>query len=158
MNYSAQDLIEKLGLEPHQEGGWYRFIGKGGIRIAKSTLPAEYSGDRSCVSTIYYFLKEDEFSRWHKLHSEEIWTWHYGSSLIMTLGGTGDRPVPERTLRIGPDLEKGDRFQITVPAFQWQETRLADGGFALVSCIVSPGYEDADCYLPEPETIREWGL
>ena len=42
-----------------------------------------------------------------------------------------------------------------VPAGAWQTTRVVDGDFALVSCVVSPAFRDEDCYLPHPPVEEE---
>ena len=48
----------------------------------------------------------------------------------------------------GVRLREGERFQILAPADQWQTTRLVDGDFALVSCVVAPAFHEEDCLLP----------
>ncbi len=145
----AQDLIRLLQLAPLGEGGWYRFVTKSGVSVAQSALPQGYDGDRETCSLIYYLLQGDEVSRWHRLLSPEIWTWHCGGTLVMALGGQDERPAEEKQIMIGPSLLEGESFQAVVPAGVWQTTRVLRGDFALVSCIVSPAYEDADFYMPE---------
>ena len=66
----------------------------------------------------------------------------------VTLGGTGTLPVPESTLTLGPRLEAGEQFQRMTPANCWQTTRVVDGDFVLVSCVVSPAFQGEDCLLP----------
>lgn len=139
MDYTAEELIDKLGLEPHSEGGWFRFCWR-------SAVPA---GDNAACSYIYYMLRRGEISRWHKLLPDEVWTWHAGGSLEMTLGGSGGAPEARGTLRLGPRLELGEGFQIAAPAGGWQTTRVVDGDFVLCSCVVAPAFRDEDCYLSE---------
>lgn len=129
----AQDYINALGMEPLvDEGGWF--------------APAWRAEDDKSVSVIYYLLKAGEISRWHQLKSAEVWTWHAGGTLEMTLGGTGDWPGKDRpTQSIGPG-----NFVGAVPAGTWQTTRVREGDFALVSCVVVPAFQDAECYLPHP--------
>ena len=103
---------------------------------------------RQSCSYIYYLLQRGEISRWHQLQATEVWTWHQGGSLEMTLGGTGTLPVPESTLTLGPRLEAGEQFQRMTPANCWQTTRVVDGDFVLVSCVVSPAFQGEDCLLP----------
>ena len=52
MKPTPQELIAKLGLEPHQEGGWFRQVYK------SSTQVQAPQGPRSAVTTIYYFLRK----------------------------------------------------------------------------------------------------
>ena len=140
--YKADQIIRHLEMQPHREGGWYRFMWRHEKMAAKSTLGDAYTGERALCSLIYYLLWGEEISRWHQLKSPEIWTWH-----------CGDSPEQEQQIRIGNRLDQGDAFQFVVPGGIWQTTRLdtkRKHGFALVSCIVSPAFLEEDCYLPEP--------
>lgn len=152
MAYTAQQLIELLHLSPHPEGGWFVFRESSGRMLP---TPPGHAGPRETCSTIYYLLQKGEISRWHQLKATEMWTWHQGGSLEMTLGGTGTAPIPASTLALGPRLEQGEQFQIMAPADQWQTTRVVDGEFVLVSCVVSPAYDDADCLLPDQPLPNE---
>ena len=89
------------------------------------------------------------------LEAAEVWAWHQGGSLLMTLGGDGEAPAAERTLSLGPRLEAGEQFQMLAPPGQWQTTRVVDGDFVLVSCVVCPAYHDEDCLLPESPLPNE---
>ncbi|MPM78508.1 hypothetical protein SDC9_125519 [bioreactor metagenome] len=146
MSRTAEEFIALLGLAPHPEGGWFRFCGRSG-----AALP-EGGGLRDSCSHIYYLLRREEISRWHRLEPAEVWTWHAGGSLEMTLGGAGALPRAGRTLALGPRLELGEELSILAPPGQWQTTRVTQGEFALVSCVVAPAYDDADCLLP-PEPL-----
>lgn len=130
---TAEDYIRALGMVPlEDEGGWF--------------APVWRAGDDKTVSCIYYLLKKGERSRWHQLKSNEIWTWHAGGTLEMTLGGTGDWPGKERKRQsIGPESFVG-----VVPEHVWQTTQVKEGGFALVSCVVAPAFQEGECYLPHP--------
>lgn len=146
----ADYYIEKLKMEPHYEGGWFKFIKKSEIKIPRSVLGEKYTGDRASASLIYYLLKEGEVSTWHKLHSEEVWFWHAGGSLKMTLGGCGDTPACSGEIILGNNLDCGEQFQGIVPAGTWQTSTPCRGSeFVLVSCVVSPGFEDDDFVLPK---------
>ena len=98
-------------------------------------------------SLIYYLLKDEERSAWHKLRSAEVWTWHAGGSLVMTQGGSGDEPVAEREILLGAKPEKRESFHLDVPEGVWLTTRVKDGGFALVSCVVAPAFCEEDFHL-----------
>ena len=148
MQHSAEELIQKLGLLPHAEGGWYSFVWRSAREIAQDALPACYSGPRMSCSMIHYMLKAGEESRWHRLCSAEVWAWHAGGSLEMTLGGSGDAPAAEKKLLLGPGLERGERFQVGVPEHMWQTSRVTAGAYVLVTCIVAPSYDDNEWYMP----------
>lgn len=151
MAYSAQDLIRLLSLRPHPEGGWFAFRESSGVSVS---APG-FSGERDTCSCIYYLLQRGEISRWHRLLASEVWTWHQGGSLLMTLGGGGESPEAGKTLPLGPRLEAGEQFQLLAPAGQWQTTRVVNGDFALVSCVVCPAYRDDDCLLPDQPLSNE---
>lgn len=141
--------IEKLGLEPHYEGGWYKFIWKSDKSIPQVILGEDYSGDRASASLIYYLLKSGETSTWHKLRSAEVWFWHAGDSLKMTLGGSGESPVKSKEIILGSNLDKGEQLQAIISAGVWQTTTPSAGSdFVLVSCVVSPGFHDDDFMFP----------
>ena len=147
MNSEAKKLIENLELKPHEEGGWFRFVWSSDAAIPQSSLPSRYSGERKNVSMIYYLLEGSDVSSWHKLHSDEIWLWHSGGSLKITLGGKGPHPEPEKELLLGPRYTKGESFQIIAPAETWQTAKIAEGEYALVSCIVSVAFHPDDFLL-----------
>lgn len=137
---TAEEYIQALHMEPlTDEGGWF--------------APVWRSADDKTVSVIYYLLKKGERSRWHQLKSNEIWAWHAGGTLTMTLGGGGGWPKAERTQAIGPNSPVG-----VVPAMAWQTTQVSEGDFALVSCVVAPAFQDAECYLPHPSVEEVEGV
>ncbi len=124
-----------LGLEPHPEGGWYR---------RTWTSPAVVgtpNGDRPGATLILFLLPPGEASAWHTVTSDEIWLWHGPDPVVLQLGGTGERPEDGERIVLGPDRTQG-----FVPAGAWQRT-LPSAGEALVSCVVSPGFDFADFAL-----------
>ena len=111
MAYSAQELIRLLSLQPHPEGGWFAFRESSGTSVP---VPG-FSGERETCSYIYYLLQKGEISRWHRLQAAEVWAWHQGGSLLMTLGGDGEAPAAERTLsaRAAPKGFSGSSTRLT---------------------------------------------
>ena len=122
-----QDIVERLGLSPHPEGGWYR-----------ETWRAEApDGTRAPGTAIYYLLEEAQVSGWHRVDAAEIWHWYAGAALDLTLSPDGRSRV---IAVLGPAIEAGERPQILVPAGCWQSAA-SRGEFTLVGCTVSPGFE-----------------
>ncbi|MEM7546837.1 MAG: cupin domain-containing protein [Pseudomonadota bacterium] len=122
----AREIIEALGLAPHPEGGWY----------AETWRADAPEGQRASGTAIYYLLEADQFSHWHRVDATEIWHWHAGAPLALTLSPDGH---DAETKLLGTELSQGQRPQIIVPAGWWQ-TAASLGRYTLVSCTVSPGF------------------
>lgn len=133
----AQDLIAELGLAPHPEGGWFR-----------ETWRAEWApGTRAAGTAILFLLEAGQRSHWHRVDGDELWLWHDGHPLELRIAATeSSQPA---TIRLGPGVLDGDRPQCLVPSGQWQATE-APHGWALVSCVVVPGFEFARFELAPP--------
>lgn len=145
-------LAERLDLSPHPEGGWFRETWRSPVTVA----PAGYPGPRAAGTAIYYLLHPGEESRWHVVRSAEVWLWHLGGPLTLRLGGSGDVPAAEVTeLRLGGDLAAGERPQAVVPPGVWQAAAPAGAEPVLISCVVAPGFDQADFRLLEPGDGRE---
>ena len=131
----AQRLITALRLSPHPEGGWYR-----------ETLRVD-GPERATVTAIHFLLEAGQRSHWHTVDATEIWCWHAGSPL--RLGhAAGDQDAPAWVM-LGPDIEAGQLPQFTIPTGHWQAAEATDG-WALVSCIVAPGFDFAGFRLAAP--------
>ncbi|MFC4100780.1 cupin domain-containing protein [Paenibacillus xanthanilyticus] len=141
-------LIETLGLKPHVEGGWYRELWKASFDIPKEVLGGKYSGSRPAATSIYFLLHPDEMSDWHVVLSDELWLYHSGSPLLLTLGGTGDSPSEEtQEFVLGLDIENGQQPQVLIPANVWQKAKPLGSEPVLVSCVVAPGFHYDDFTL-----------
>jgi predicted cupin superfamily sugar epimerase len=149
--------IEKLELKPHPEGGWYRELWRADLTIPASALPPKYTGDRSACTIIHYLLETGSRSAWHRVKSAEIWLWHAGGVLKLSLGGCGGVPgdatgplVPGGLYGhclIGTNPDKGEAFCGVVPPGVWQAAEVGEGPYVLVSCAVSPGFHWEDFSL-----------
>ncbi|HEX6473429.1 MAG TPA: cupin domain-containing protein [Streptosporangiaceae bacterium] len=129
-----------LDLLPHPEGGWFRETWR-----TSSRFRPDGRGERAAATAIYFLLPPGEESVWHTVSSDELWLWHRGGPLALTLGGRGGRPGPaEDTITVGPDVEHGQHPQALVPRGTWQSARPAAGEAVLVTCVVSPGFDFAD--------------
>ncbi len=144
-------LIGLLGLEPHVEGGYYRELWRSEVSVPHAQLGARYSGARASASSIYFLLHPGEVSVWHVVVSAELWLYHLGSPLTLTLGGDGDAPSEAcETHVLGPDVAKGERPQRVVPLGVWQTARNHGTQPVLVSCIVSPAFHPDEFRLATP--------
>jgi predicted cupin superfamily sugar epimerase len=138
------ELARALDLQPHPEGGWYRETWRSEIGFT----PDGYDGERASATAIYFLLASGERSRWHRVKSAELWMWHSGGPLILSLGGTSDNPADlPQDITLGPDVAAGQQPQAIVPPAAWQAARPAGDEPVLVSCVVSPGFDFVDFEL-----------
>jgi predicted cupin superfamily sugar epimerase len=142
-------LVARLGLEPHVEGGYYRELWRSDQVLPQSLLGARYGGARASASSIYFLLHPGEVSAWHVIVSAELWLYHLGSPLTLTLGGCGENPDTgaAEPLRLGPDIASGERPQQLVPPGVWQRAENTGTEATLVSCIVSPAFHEQEFRL-----------
>jgi predicted cupin superfamily sugar epimerase len=138
---TAQHWIDRLNLQPHPEGGWYRQTYRAALTLPRSAL-AGHSGDRAASTAIYFLLADEQFSALHRLHSDEVWHFYAGSGLIVhVIAPDGEY----QQLLLGSDTEAGEQFQAVVPAGCWFGSSLRHPNtYALVGCTVAPGFDFAD--------------
>ena len=133
----ARRLIDSLELQPHPEGGWYR----------ETWRTAAAPGGRAAATAILFLLEAGGRSHWHKVDATELWLVHAGSPLALRTAPGDAGPV--RSDRLGGDVLASERPQLVVAPGEWQSAE-ADRGWALVSCIVTPGFEFAGFTLAPP--------
>ena len=137
MDLNAQAIIEHLELAPHPEGGWYR-----------ETWRADSApGERASATGIFFLMEEGQSSHWHRVDAAELWLWHAGAPLSLSIAPGEQGPVNRFTL--GPQLLEGHTMQALVPYGHWQAAR-PNGGWSLASCVVSPGFEFSGFDLAPP--------
>jgi predicted cupin superfamily sugar epimerase len=132
---TAAEIIRRLGLQPHPEGGHYR-----------ETFRDAGAPGRAHSTAIYFLLQAGEVSRWHRVDAAEVWHWYAGAPLLLTVADEAGR----RDLRLGIDLAAGERPQAVVPAHAWQQAQSL-GAWTLVGCTVAPGFEFSGFGLAPPE-------
>lgn len=177
MRPTVAEMVARLGLEPHPEGGWFRetYRSSEAVRTARGT--------RAASTAILFLVTAAAPSRFHRLASDELWVFQGGLPLeLITLDADGEAHV-----RVLADAAAGrDALpQALVPAGAWQAARVAgswpagdasttadassardreegagpvgagtgDRRWGLVSCIVTPGFEYEDFELAEREKL-----
>jgi uncharacterized protein len=133
-------LAEMLDLQPHPEGGWFRQTW-----ASPEIVPLPDGRVRPTATLIHFLLPAGESSAWHRVASDEIWLAHAGT-VLLELGGSGAQPTRGRQFSVGVEVAAGEVTQALVPAGVWQRT-VASAADALVSCLVSPGFDFADFEL-----------
>lgn len=138
------DLVQRLDLQPHPEGGLYRQTW-----VSPETVALPDGRVRPTATLIYFLLPAGSSSAWHRVASDETWLAHHGV-VRLEYGGAGEAPVGDgpdhRVVVVGCDLTAGESPQAVVPAGVWQRTVPGERE-ALVSCLVSPGFAFADFEL-----------
>ena len=129
MTETAQQVIARLGLKPHPEGGHFRETFRD---------EAVDANGRSRSTAIYFLLARGERSHWHRIDAVEIWHWHAGAALELSIADDSG----SRLLRLGADLAAGELPQGIVPPHAWQAAR-STGDWTLVGCTVAPGFDFA---------------
>ncbi|PWR25102.1 cupin domain-containing protein [Zavarzinia aquatilis] len=131
----AAEVIRRLGLQPHPEGGHYR-------ETFRDAGPG-----RSASTAIYYLLQHGENSHWHRVDAVEVWHWYAGAPLALTISPDGHDISGHH---LGPDIHLGQQPQVVVPAFAWQAA-VSLGRWTLVGCTVAPGFDFAGFEMAPPD-------
>lgn len=124
---SAADIRARLGMQPHPEGGWY---------VETHRAPAAADEPRGPVTCIYYLLEVGDLSAWHRIDATEVWLWHAGAPLALTLSPDGH---DAEACHLGADVLAGQVPQKAIPPGWWQ-TAESLGHWTLVSCVVAPAF------------------
>lgn len=123
-------LVASLNLVPHPEGGWFR----------ETMRQPDPRGGRDLATAILFLLDTGERSHWHRVDAVELWIWNGGYPLHVLIHDGGETVE---------HLLGSDNPQVLVPARTWQAAE-ARNGWALVSCVVTPGFDFAGFELAAP--------
>jgi predicted cupin superfamily sugar epimerase len=123
---TAADVIARLRLQPHPEGGHYRETFRD---------PRCDADGRAFSTAIYFLLARGERSHWHRIDAAEVWHYHAGSALRLEIADEAG----QRSFRLGGDLAAGEQPQAIVPPHAWQAAE-STGDWTLVGCTVAPGF------------------
>lgn len=148
MTQRASELIDRLDLAPHPEGGFFREVYR-----STSTVPSpQIDAIRSAVTDIYFLLQADQVSRLHRVRHDEIWHFYEGAPLqLVTIS-------PDLSVR--KDIVLGGvagtpRYKHTVVGGEWQAA-YSTGDYSLVGCTVAPGFDfdDFDFLTDQAEELK----
>ena len=156
---TADETISALGLMPHAEGGYFKQVYR-----SKGECAVD-SRKRAYATSIYFMLKSGQTSHLHVLKSDELWYYHMGSPVLLTIIGEQGELIEQV---LGGDILKGQCPQVLIPAggifcarlleelYETQEKAAPrDERFALVGCMVAPGFDYEDFYMPSKEELKE---
>ena len=132
----AKQCIERLHLEPHPEGGYYRQL---------------YGNDetgKKALSTIYYLLTANDISAFHRLHNMvEVWYYHAGEPLNLYVIDTDGMMSVHH-------LSDEKEPQVIIQPEQWFAAEIpSKRGFCLVGCAVGPAFSFENFELAKKEEL-----
>ena len=123
-----ESLKAAYRLEPHPEGGAF----------AEAWSSTEAREGRPLAGSIYFLLERDEISHLHVIDCDEVWYFHEGCGMVLTMIAP-DGTVSEA--RLGTDTGAGERMMIAIPAGVLFAARNLDPeGYTFVSCATSPHF------------------
>ena len=129
---NADKIIRKLEMIPHPEGGHFK----------------ESYRDQN-ISLIYYLLKKNEKSHWHRLKKNEILHFYDGDPLIVYLSKDG---INTKQKILNNNLDQLSHLVIKNGTWFSMKTK---GEFSLIGCVVAPAFDYADLEIApqnwEPE-------
>ena len=142
---AVRALVERLELAPHPEGGFYRETWRSPVELAAEALPKGYPGPRAAMTSILFLLPTGAASALHRVRSEELWLHHQGDDVELGIGETIELASASSGRSL---LGQGAtaHLQVIVPAGHWQTAKALEGdaGYALVGCVVAPGFDFDD--------------
>lgn len=148
---SVRPLIDRLQMERHPEGGWFRETYRSGEAISAGALPKWFKGGRAFSTAIYFLLEKGDVSALHRIKSDELWHFYSGTSLAIHVFGPGGG---YRLMQLGADLDKGENYQVVVEVGCWFGAEVTgDGDYALVGCTVAPGFDFRDFELGKRQEL-----
>jgi predicted cupin superfamily sugar epimerase len=142
----ALELIRRLGLAAHPEGGFYRETWRAPLTV--EGLP--HGGPRAASTAIYFLLPAGTFSALHRVASDEVWH-HYGGDPLdlHEIDEAGTHTLVE----LGGDVHRGARPQHVVAAGRWQAAVPRGERYALCGCTVAPGFDFRDFEMPPRDAM-----
>ena len=121
-------IIEKLKMVEHREGGFFS---------------ESFRDKNNNTSLIYYLLKKDQKSHWHRLTKNEILHFYEGSPLNVHI--SEDSKI-SYTKILGRDIFNDENIHLVVSAGSWF-SMTSSGSYSLIGCTVAPSFEYKDFEL-----------
>ncbi len=121
-------LIESLKMTPHPEGGHFA---------------ETFRADDGSVSLIFYLLKSDERSHWHRLTKDELLHFYDGDPMSVLISPDG---VSIQRKTLGRNAVENEAYHLIVPKGTWFSMQ-STGDWSLIGCTVSPAFTFDDFEL-----------
>lgn len=147
----ADYWVEKLKMDPHPEGGYFKEVYRADEQYSGEHLPVRFGGDRSHGTSIYFLLIGDQVSKFHRIKSDEIWHFYEGSP-IKIYSITSDGIL--RDVVVGRDPDKGENLQAVISKGDWFGAEVLNkNSYALCGCTVAPGFHFEDFELADRDKL-----
>lgn len=150
--YTADYFIKNLNMTPHIEGGYYKEIYASEEEVPSKDENEEMREVRKLWTSIYFLLRNGEVSNFHRLKSDELWYYHSGSPLTIYMINHEGELLKEE---LGLNVEIGEKPQILVPKGYIFGSAMNAEEYALVGCMVAPGFDFKDFELFERAYLLE---
>ncbi|WP_026518589.1 cupin domain-containing protein [Butyrivibrio sp. MC2021] len=127
MESRIQELKDHYKLEKHPEGGWFNECYSSSASLS----------ERAFAGSIYFLLEKDEISHFHQIDCEEIWYYHEGCGMNITVI-TDDG---QKELLLGSDITIGEEVMVAIPKGAiFAAENLDSNSYTFVSCMTTPKF------------------
>jgi predicted cupin superfamily sugar epimerase len=149
---SADYWIHHLQLQVHPEGGFFKETYRANEVIPSKGLPGRFDGSRNFSTAIYFLLRSQDRSVFHRIKSDEIWHFYAGTSLTLyTLSQTG-----LTIYTLGAEPENQELLQVVVPAGCWFGAQVNSAeSYTLAGCTVAPGFDFNDFEIAKRDELLQ---
>ena len=136
-NQEVQTIVSALSMQPHPEGGYYSEVYRSPVEI-----PGK---ERQLMTSIYFLLTSDNVSNFHRIKSDELWFHHAGSPITVHILNQDKGHIK---INVGSDVLNGENPQALVKGGEIFGSSVdIENSYALVSCVVAPGFDFQDFEL-----------
>ena len=135
-------LRTEYQLQAHPEGGWFAEVFRSEAK----------QGERPFMGSIYFLLDGPEISHLHQIDCEEIWYYHEGCGLKITVI---EGPVV-RTLLLGADASSGQKVMAVIPKGAiFAAENIDPAGYTFMSCATAPAFSYEGFRLVKKAELKE---
>jgi uncharacterized protein len=162
MKAEAQELVNAHQLQPHPEGGFFvqqhesaHSFFAGERYKDDGETPEGESDKRLALTHIYYLLCKSDFSGWHKIKSEELWTFYSGCTLLLHI--LDPNTLEKNTIMLSNSPQNG-ALTYLIPRDHWFSAEITDkeNGHSFVGCTVAPGFDFRDWTMAKEEDLAQY--
>ena len=123
----VQRLKETYDLQRHEEGGYFAEV---------YTSPFRQRRHRATAGSIYFLLDKEDVSHFHQLDCDEIWCYHAGCGMKITV--LNDGRIEEFFL--GVDAENSRATVVISAGAIFAAENIDKTSYTLVSCVTTPQF------------------